>query len=525
MDSRKQKFLKGTIKKGLYYDSVTLMLATRDTRQMEGVLDASVVMATKENLAILENANMLPDNLGAASDNDLIIVIDAESEKHANAAMQHLDKVFQGMNKKKDEGIMHVPKSLDAALQNMPDANIVLISLAGKYATEEARKAIENGLHVMLFSDNISIEDELLLKRAAHAKGLLMMGPDCGTAIINGVPLGFANAINRGTIGLIGASGTGLQEVGSIISRAGAGVSQVIGTGGRDLHRDIGGIMFLDALDALSNDENTDVIGLISKPPHPEVMPKILGALNNISKPAVAMFIGAEKNIPDAANIYSTATLEEAALLCVALSKKKNPETATNELQKHSNDLLSQAKFISKNIKGKYIRGLFSGGTLCFEAQLILNNNKIMSYSNAPLDKAYWLNDVWKSKYHTLIDMGTDEFTAGRPHPMIDFSLRNKRIIEEAHDKEVAIILFDVVLGYGANPNPARELVPAIETARKTSPHIQFVCSITGTDKDPQNYGKVFKKLQQAGVHVLPSISAAAQFCSYALQSASTRNS
>ncbi len=230
------------------------------------------------------------------------------------------------------------------------------------------------------------------------------------------------------------------------------------------------------------------------------------------------MFIGSEESIPNAANVYNAATLEEAALLCVALSKKENPETAIKELQKRNNDLLSKASHIRKNTKGKYIRGLFSGGTLCIEAQLVLYNNEIKSYSNVPLIKAYGLEDVWKSKHHTLIDLGTDEFTVGRPHPMIDFSLRNKRIIEEAGDKEVAIILFDLVLGYGANPNPTEELIPAIETALKTSPNMQFVCSITGTDEDPQHYGKVLEKLRQAGVHVMPSMSAAAKLCSYMIR-------
>ncbi len=505
--------VKAIIKKGSYYDSVTLMLATQEIVRMPGVDDASIVMATKENLAILKNAGMLSVEVENATSNDLVISVKAQSKKQAEAAIDSVDQVLQDIGKKTDETTRLIPKSLDSALQAMPDASLALISVAGKYAVAEARKALENNLHVMLFSDNVSLEDELSLKRFAHDKGLLMMGPDCGTAIINGIPLAFANVVERGNIGIIGASGTGIQEVSSIISNHGGGISQAIGTGGRDLHKEIGGVMFLDALDALASDDETDVICLISKPPHPDVLKKISKSIQKQQKPVVALFIGADRKTVEDSGAIPASDLEEAALLAVALSKQEELQSVQENLTRRSTEILDQAQILAKNIKGKYLRGLFSGGTLCDEAQLLLADHGLKTYSNTPLDADYKLKNIWKSQKHTIIDMGEDGFTSGRPHPMIDFGLRNKRILEEAADKDVALILFDVVLGYGAHLNPAEELIPIIKKAKKTNPALIFVCSVTGTQADPQNAHRVEQALKDAGVEVMPSMAAATELC------------
>ncbi len=506
--------IKAIIKKGSYYDSVTLMLATQQIVRMPGVEDASVVMATKENLAILKNAGMLPTEVEQATGNDLVITVQAQNEKQAEAAISSVDQVLKDIRNKTDNTTKLTAKSLDSALQIMPDANLSLISVAGKYAVAEARKALESGLHVMLFSDNIGLENEKELKMIAHEKGLLMMGPDCGTAIINGVPLAFANVVKRGNIGIVGASGTGIQEVSSIISNHGGGISQAIGTGGRDLHKEIGGIIFLDALEALANDDQTAVICLISKPPHPDVLKKISESLQKQQKPVVALFLGADSKIVEHSGAVPVSNLEEAALISVALSKQENPQTVYKKLNRRNTEIKDQAQILVKNIKGKYVRGLFSGGTLCDEAQLLLANHGIKTYSNTPLDENYKLKDIWKSQEHTIIDLGEDAFTSGRPHPMIDFGLRNKRILQEAADKDVAVILFDVVLGYGAHLNPADELIPIIKKAKKTNPTLIFVCSVTGAEADPQNLKKVKTALEDAGVTVMPSMAAAAELCS-----------
>jgi len=508
-----ESITKAIIKKGHYHDSVTLMLATRELTQMPGIEDASIVMATKENLAILKNAGMLPSSIADASDNDLVVAVCAKQESQANAAIESVEQVLSDLRKSQSGGTHFAPKSLDAALQAMPAANLSLISVAGKYAVAEARKAIENNLHVMLFSDNVSLEDELMLKTLAHDKGLLMMGPDCGTAIINGIPLAFANVVKRGNIGLVGASGTGLQEVTTIISNHGGGISQAIGTGGRDLHEKIGGIMFIDALRALAADKATEVICLVSKPPHPAVLKKVSGEVKNIDKPVIAMFIGADGDEMAATGAIPAETLEEAALLALAASNQENLDLVSQKLKIHRKEIEQIASSLAKKSRGKYLRGLFSGGTLCDEAQLIMAKHDLKIYSNTPIDKDYQLDDPWKSHEHTIIDMGSDEFTTGRPHPMIDFSLRNKRIIDEAGDKDVALILLDIVIGYGAHPQPAEELLPAIEAAKTSNKDLLFVCSITGTAEDTQNAVKVRAALEDAGVVVMPSMAAAAELC------------
>ncbi len=392
--------------------------------------------------------------------------------------------------------------SLDGALKVLPGANLALISVAGRYAGELARHALESGLHVMLFSDNVPLEQEIELKQFARKRGLLVMGPDCGTAIINGVPLAFANAVNRGSIGIVAAAGTGLQEVSCIISNEGAGISQAIGTGGRDVKQEVGGIMFIEGLKALAQDEQTRVILLVSKPPHPQVLKRIEKVIQTIRKPVVTLFIGA------AADRRGPATLEEAALQAVALAQGQKPDAAARRLAARDETLARMAtREAARRKRGqKYVRGLFSGGTFCAEAQIIFKDLLADVYSNVPVRGVKQLRDSLVSQKNTVIDLGEDEFTVGRPHPMIDYSLRNRRILEEAADSGTAVILLDVVLGYGANPDPAAELAPVLRQAARK---VAVVCSITGTDQDPQNRSRVEKALRKAGAIVMPSNAAA----------------
>ncbi|MBS4012900.1 MAG: acyl-CoA synthetase FdrA [Bacteroidetes bacterium] len=506
--------IKGIAKKGAYYDSVTLMIVSKKLNEIEGVIDSSVVMGTNENKAILNSAGLLIPEFEALNDTDLLISIKANTETVADEAISKVSDILKELLKKQENNTASVLHSLDQAVEQLPEANLCLISIAGKYAAKEAKKALDKNLHVMIFSDNVSIEDELDLKKIAKEKGLLLMGPDCGTAIINGVPLAFANVVNKGDIGIVAASGTGLQEVSSIISNNGAGISQAIGTGGRDVKKEIGGIMFIEALRALNNDEETNCIVLISKPPHPEVLDKIAAEIKNIKKPVVGIFIGGNPDVIAKAGAIPAANLEEAALIAVSISKGKNIDHAKEMLDNREKETANLAEKLSKKIRGKYVRGLFSGGTLCDEAQLILKDTIGFVYSNTPLNEDFKLDNLWKSKEHTILDLGDDEFTSGRPHPMIDFSLRNKRIAEEAADNEVAIILFDVVLGYGSHISPAAELVPVIKNATKTAPNLLFICSVTGTDGDPQNRKEVIKQLESAGVIVMPSNVAAAKLVS-----------
>ncbi len=505
--------IKGTIKQGEYFDSVTLMIVSKELNKVEGVNDSSAIMGTGENKAILKMAGLYVEAFDKADDTDMLISIDSENETAYKNALEQLDKELDAVRNKSSETGDFSPKSFEGAVEIMPEANLSLISVAGKYASQEAQKALDNNMHVMMFSDNVSVADEINLKNQAKEKGLLMMGPDCGTAIINGVPLAFANVTTKGKIGLVAASGTGLQEVSSIITNLGEGISQAIGTGGRDVKEEVGGIMFIEALKALNADQQTEVIVLVSKPPHISVLEKIGEEVKKITKPVVAIFIGADKKTVEKSGAIVAGNLAEAANMAVAAARgeKYTPKLATEQLEE-------TAKKAVENNSGKYLRGLFSGGTLCDETQLLLKETVGYVYSNTPLNPDFQLNSIWQSQKNTILDMGEDEFTAGRPHPMIDFSLRMKRIIEEAKDPETAIILLDVVLGYGSHLNPEEELVPAFAEAKKINPNVAIICSITGTDGDPQNRAKVKSELEKAGAIILANNAEASTVCDMILK-------
>ena len=492
----------GQIRKGAYFDSVTLMRVGKELAALPGVADAAVIMGTRSNQAILSASGLVVPEFKRARDTDLLIAVKARTAKAAQSALAAVDGLL-GKATRKSSGSSDVrPVSLDGALKLLPEANLAMISVAGRYAGDLAQRALESGLHVMLFSDNVPLEQEIALKQFARKRGLLVMGPDCGTAIINGVPLAFANAVNRGSIGIVAAAGTGLQEVSCIISNEGAGVSQAIGTGGRDVKQEVGGIMFIEALRALAKDQQTRVILLVSKPPHPRVLKRIENVIKSIRKPVVTFFLGAAKQGG------GPATLEEAALQAVALAQGRNADATAPRLAARDDDLSKLARRAAARRKRgqQYVRGLFSGGTFCAEAQIILKAGLKDVYSNVPIPGVKQLRNSLVSQKNTLVDLGEDEFTVGRPHPMIDYSLRNRRILEEAADPGTAVILLDVVLGYGAHPDPAAELAPVI---RKAAQKVSVVCSITGTDQDPQNRSRVKAALQKAGAIVMPSNAAA----------------
>jgi succinyl-CoA synthetase alpha subunit len=474
----------------LYRDSVSLMQLSAALAKLPGVEQASAIMATPANLELLREARLLNGDKLAASPNDLLLALRGKSAAALQAALAHavaaLDKPAATPL---SGGLKREPlRSLQMALGEAPKANLALISVPGDYAAAEAMKALRLGLNVMLFSDNVSGADEVALKRYARKRGLLVMGPDCGTAIIDGVPLGFANAVRRGAIGVVGASGTGTQQVTCLVHRAGAGISHAIGTGGHDLSEEVGGVTMLAGLEKLAQDADTKVIVLISKPPAPAVAKVILAKASRAGKPVVVNFIGAQIDEP---KVHSAHTLEEAAAAAVALSRGVKPSYRSPAIK---------APRIKFKPSQRYIRGLFSGGTFCYEASALIGD----AWSNAPLDPKRRLKDVWKSRENTLIDLGDDVFTRGRPHPMIDHRLRNERLLVEAADPEVAVILMDVVLGYGAHPDPAGEMAPAIrkahEIARKQRRALAVVGFVCGTDEDPQGLARQEAALREAGM-------------------------
>ena len=434
----------------LYRDSVSLMQLSASLGKLPGVEQASAVMATPGNLEFLRQAGLVDGDI-APRPNDLLVAVRGKSTAHLEAALaKALASLTEEPSQNAGNAVAEAPlRSLQMALARSPAANLALISVPGDYAAAEAMKALRLGLHVMLFSDNVALADEVALKRYAAGRGLLVMGPDCGTAIVDGVPLGFANAVRRGAVGVVGASGTGTQQVTSLVHRRGSGISHAIGTGGHDLGKDVGGITMLHGLGLLARDPDTKVIVLISKPPSPAIAREVIAAARKTGKPVVVNFIGSTED-PSGGNLHVSRTLDDAATAAVALTKGRKPSRA------RSRKAIRLPKIRFK--KGqRYIRGLFSGGTFCYEASALLRD----VWSNTPVDPKRAIEDPWKSREHTLIDLGDDVFTRGRPHPMIDLRLRNERMLEEAADPQVAVILLDVVLGYGSHPDPAGEIVPS----------------------------------------------------------------
>jgi FdrA protein len=471
-----------------YRDSVALMQLSARLRALPGVEEASMIMATEGNLALLREVGLLAGEV-AARPSDLLAVVRAKTQAAAEAAIgRGEDALRAAAPVAAGTGPAAIaPRSIDMALAAAPASNLALISVPGEYAAAEAAKALGRGLNVMLFSDNVSLGDEVALKRRAAERGLLLMGPDCGTAIVDGVPLGFANRVRRGPIGCVAASGTGLQQVTTLVDRLGLGVSQAIGTGGRDLNDAVGGITMLAGLQRLAADRDTKVIVLISKPPAPAVAARVIAGAAKARKPVVVNFIGADAEARGR-NLHVARTLEDAARAAVALAQGRKPPKAPAAPRLGALPRLTKAQ--------RYVRGLFSGGTFCYEAGRILGAA---------------LGESWQAGGHRLVDLGDDVYTRGRPHPMIDHRLRNERIVREASDPEVAVILLDVVLGYGAHPDPAGEMTPALRAARKTNRRVAFVGSVCGTDADPQGLARQEAALREAGVLLGASNAAAAR--------------
>lgn len=493
------------VKQNAYYDSVTLMLISSAMGDVPGVVEAAAMMGTDHNKALMKNSGILSDEIAAgASANDLIIGISAESQEVIDAALLVLNERFESKNQSAADDTALRAKSLDGAFGKIPDLNFTVISLPGKYAKAEAMKCMKKGVHVLLFSDNVSIEEENELKDYAVDNNLLMMGPDCGTAIINGVALGFANVVRGGNIGVVAAAGTGLQEVTVIIDRLGGGISQALGTGGRDVKDAVGGKMMLLALDALEKDPETKVIGIVSKPPAKSVMQKVLEKVRGIEKPVVACFLGGDPALVDGTGALAARTLEDAAGFMVALARGETPVEAASPADAEAMAAEQAAKIEPGR---RYLRGLFSGGTLSYEAMLILQDNCGGIYSNTALDPAFSLQDVENSCQHTIVDMGDDYFTDGMPHPMIDTRLRVERLKKEAMDPETAVILLDCVLGYGCNADPAGALADAIAQADQAAGgrKLAYVASVCGTDFDIQKRSAQEETLRKAGVIVMPN--------------------
>ncbi len=488
--------IRSVIRPSAYYDSIVLMQLRHALLHLPHVVDAAVVMGTPANLALLADSDLLDTAADAATPNDLVIVLRADSESAAAAALDQVDALLSARRGRGEQTFR--PRSLASALKTLPDAQWVLVSVAGRYAAPVARAALDAGRHVFLYSDNVPLADEIALKQTALEGGRLVMGPDCGTAIIHGVGLGFANRVRRGPIGLVGASGTGLQAVSAAVHTLGAGVSHALGTGSRDLSAEVGGVTTGQALDLLARDPDTEVIVLVSKPPSPDVAPRLLAAARATDKPVVVYFIGYPPPARQLGPLHFATTLGAAAALAVDLLHTKPARDRAPQLVPP---------------RGPYLRGLLSGGTLAYEALLGLQAGLYPVYSNTPLRPEQRLRDAAHSEGHTLLDLGADEFTVGRLHPMLDNELRLRRFHQEAADPDVGIILLDVVLGDGAHPDPASELGLAIRLSQ-TAGGPEVVAVVVGTDEDPQDVSRQVGALTRSGATVFRTLTEAVEYVS-----------
>jgi FdrA protein len=492
------------VHKGVYHDSVTLMHLTRDLQVVDGVQRATVMMGTPANRALLQEAGLLTPDGDTASPNDLIVAVQADDMGAAQAAAQAAEGALSASRSLTlTHQTTYRPHTLRSALTLCDEANLALISVPGVYAGLEAMKALRAGLHVMLFSDNVPVTAEIELKRFALARGLLMLGPDCGTAIINGVPLGFANAVPRGRIGLAAASGSGLQEVSCLIAAAGEGISQAIGVGGRDLTDEIGGLMMAHALEILAADPSTEVIAMLGKPPGPRTWERLQTKLAQLSKPCIVHLSGSVSAV--GASWYAAATLEETALGAVALLRgmRTSPIAFTMPGEQIQRLIVEATRAMQPG--QRFVRGLYVGGTLAYEA-LSLLQAQLPNVSPAVLGE-------WEG--HSVVDLGEDHFTLGRPHPMIDGTIRREWILRAAENPATAVILLDVILGYGAHPDPAGELLLTLQQATHQAQaggrHLAVVASVCGTEQDLQRRSAQIDALRAHGVIVMPSNAQAAR--------------
>lgn len=482
------------IRSGAYYDSVTLMQLQKALVALPGVSDAGVMMATPANCELLAASGFDLAAIKAKAD-DLLILVKAKTETAAAEAIAQVDPLLQQRQQTTTQGFR--PRSLRGGVDQLPAAEWVLISVPGRFAAGVAGEALDLGRHVFLFSDHVTLEDEIRLKQAATARGLLVMGPDCGTAIINGVGFGFANRVRRGNIGIVAASGTGLQAASVAIHHLGSGVSQAFGTGGRDLKSEVGGITALQALNWLARDEATDVILLISKPPAAEVAARLLRAAQGCGKPVVIHFIGYPPPGRRLGNLAFASGLSDAAELAVSLSQADVARFSRIAPPPQTRD----------SGESRYIRGLFSGGTLANEMLLGLEPVLTPLYNNLAAAPERQLADLTTSQAHTLLDLGDDAFTQGRLHPMMDNDLRLRRLAREIADPAVDLIVVDVVLGEGAHPDPAAELAPVLGEAVRAGK--RAVAIVIGTEEDPQSLSRQMERLTAAGVVVTRSVSGA----------------
>jgi FdrA protein len=470
------------VRRGIYRDSVRLMQISKAVGGVAGVQGALIAMATELNLDLATGMGF--ERPADVTPNDLMVALAADSDTVLADALARLTAEMDAAPPVSSQGEATVPARTAGSAARRTGADVVVVSTPGRYAFLDAMDALDAGASVLVFSDNMPVEQEVALKDAGRARGLLVMGPDCGTVVLGGVGLGFANVVRPGPVGLVAASGTGAQQVMSLLDTAGVGVSHCLGVGGRDLSAAVAGRSTLAALDALDADESTGLILVIAKPPDPAVAQAVRERAARARTPVLFGLLGAGQ--PDL-----TATVEAvlAALRQPVPDWPSWPGTGTAG----TGD----------------IRGLYCGGSLCDEAMAIVSAAAGPVYSNIPLRPEWRVEATGRFSGHTMVDFGDDELTVGRPHPMIDGTLRLERLATEAADPSCAVVLLDVVLGYGADPDPAATLAPAVAAARQHGTAV--VVALVGTAGDPQDRDRQAAALCAAGAHVFASNARAAR--------------
>lgn len=519
------------VRRGFYLDSVVLMRVSASLSEGEGVEAVSLMIGSPSNLALLDEAGLLTEAGRAAGPDDLVLAVRAEGEEALDAALDAAEEKLEsaaaeeGPERWGGAAAARLP-TLRAAREALPGANLAIVSVPGPFAAREARRALAAGLHVLVFSDNVPVEEEVALKREARARGLALMGPDCGTAIVTGTPLAFANRVRRGTIGAIAASGTGLQELSVLVHRGGGGISHGIGVGGRDLDDRVGGLGAFMALDALEADPDTRHVVIVSKPPGPRTEAALLARLTECPKPVTLCLVGRDGGeLPP--NVAFAPTLRDAARLALAGGDGGGEPDGSGGPPREPGAAAVPAPPPSAlppplpPTRPGRIVGLFSGGTLCAEGQAILRRAGLPVASNAPIPGAAPLAPSSgpasapapprppapapaAADAHTFLDLGADEYTAGRPHPMIEPAMRSDALADTLADPAVAVVVLDVLLGTGSHPDPAAAVVEVLGTAAPGD-RPAVVASVCGTELDPQDYGAQRRALERAGVFVAGS--------------------
>lgn len=505
------------VRQNFYRDSLQLLKISDKIKRQSGIHEAAVVMGTRTNKQILSKLGFPQDKIKQAKESDSIIAIKAQDKKSLDSVLTRLDNLLEGTDRI-ISGTEKTGQTLDlnSALISMHDANLALISVPGEYVKDLSLRLIDANIHQQIFSDHVPISDELVIKKHASDNGILILGPGSGTSIINGKGVGFSNIIRNGPVGIVAAAGTGLQEVSTLLDRSEIGVKHGLGVGGNDPKDEIGGIMIIESIKALEACKDIRIIDIVSKPPSSQVKEKITEyILSKGKKNYVLTFIGTAKMTNyhvKARKVMEVNTLTSSVLAVAKQSGADNFRKTIQEIYIPSMTLRKrlEKEWLKLHKSQKYLRALLTGGTFTYEAQVILNGIPLRDiYSNVPIVGSRVLPNTSKSYMNSVIDLGEEEFTEGRAHPMIDPTIRKLRLLDESMDSKVAVIMLDFVLGYGSNSDPVGAIINEIRNtktnAERQGRYLSIVAYVCGTKRDPQNYESSMQLLKRSGVIVMPT--------------------